>query len=353
MINKKERILNEWINLREARAKREILHSWPVSVNLPVGSRCNLECTFCKRERNKSASNFKDLSFKAFLKYPEPLKFASLVAVYSWGEPFLNPHYDRFLEYIKTNFKGITIQISTNIILLNQRWIERLISFPDLEINISLNAATRKTYLLLTKRDKFIDVIKNIGSLVKAHKVIKNNLRISLSYVMTKQNIEEFPMFINLASELGVATVIPLPLMLLEKKLLAYSLDGMQEKAKQIISEAKNIAKKKKINISSCVLKAVNYERDNILDKCIEPWRSFKVNLEGDVKVCCHSSAIAGNIFKQSVKKIWNGEVFRFYRRRVNSSSPPSNCALCPVKNPFRFSTDIHKQEFIFPKINY
>ena len=344
MVTKKKRLLNKLINLKEAKAQKEILCSWPVNVNLPINSKCNLDCIFCKPSRDKATSNVKELSFESLLRYISPIKYASNVSVYSWGEPLLHASYYKFLQFLDNHYPGLTIHISTNSILLTQKWIKRLMLLNNsIEINISLNAATRKTYLLLSKKDKFNKVTKNMRLLANERKKNKSDLSVSLSYVMMKQNINEFPMFITLAYEFGVDTVVPLPLIVSEKKLKKFSLDDMQGKTKDIILEAKQIAKERNVNISSGVLKAIDCSGGRWLNRCVEPWRSFKVNLNGDVMICCFSSSVAGNIFKQSVENIWNGEVYRTYRKRVNSNSPPLGCRICPVKNPLRFSVDIKR----------
>ena len=338
-----ERRLNYWLNQKETQSRKELLCSWPVNVNLPINSKCNLGCIFCKPTRDKADPSVKEPSFESLLKYVSPIKYASNVSVYSWGEPLLHASYYKFLQFLDNHYPGLTIHISTNSILLTQKWIKRLMSLNNsIEINISLNAATRKTYLLLSKKDKFNKVTKNMRLLANERKKNKSDLSVSLSYVMMKQNINEFPMFIALAYEFGIDTVVPLPLLVSEKKLKKFSLDNMQGKTKGIILEAKQIAKERNVNISSGVLKAIDCRNGRKLDRCVEPWRSFKVNLNGDVKICCFSSSVAGNIFRQSIKDIWNGEVYRFYRARTNSSRASMDCLNCPVKNPNRLSIKMY-----------
>jgi MoaA/NifB/PqqE/SkfB family radical SAM enzyme len=39
-----------------------------------------------------------------------------------------------------------------------------------------------------------------------------------------------------------------------------------------------------------------------------------------------------GNLLEQSLEEIWNGEVYRTYRRTINTFRPPAACLWCPVK---------------------
>jgi len=67
--------------------------------------------------------------------------------------------------------------------------------------------------------------------------------------VLIKQNIEELPEFINLASELNIDNVVLLPLVLAKKNFSAYSLDNMKKRAREIILKAQKIANKKEMKI--------------------------------------------------------------------------------------------------------
>jgi hypothetical protein len=39
-----------------------------------------------------------------------------------------------------------------------------------------------------------------------------------------------------------------------------------------------------------------------------------------------------GNLLEQTFDEIWNGEVYRAYRRTINTFRPPQACLSCPVK---------------------
>ena len=65
--------------------------------------------------------------------------------------------------------------------------------------------------------------------------------------------------------------------------------------------------------------------------KCLEPWQRLHIEANGDVHVCPspRNQEVAGNIKKEKVSKIWNGEVYQKFRRRVNSNNPPEVCKRC------------------------
>jgi MoaA/NifB/PqqE/SkfB family radical SAM enzyme len=88
------------LNAQERFERKLTLESFPPSVMLPTGQRCNLTCEMCIDRSDPEI--FSDLSFEDFLKFTPALDFASSIAIYGWGEPFINPDYDKILDYIVT-----------------------------------------------------------------------------------------------------------------------------------------------------------------------------------------------------------------------------------------------------------
>ena len=71
---------------------------------------------------------------------------------------------------------------------------------------------------------------------------------------------------------------------------------------------------------------------------CYDPWESINVEPNGDVYPCSVSSQVMGNINKQSIEEIWNGERYQDFRARVNIGGPKQNedcrnCINCHLHN--------------------
>lgn len=330
-----DRELNRKLNKEEQDASLEVLESWPVSVIIPTGSRCNLQCVFCTNRDKKASSHYKDLSYKEFLKYSEPLRFASSVGLYGWGEPLVNPEYAQMFEYVKDSFPGIEIHISSNGVLLSHEWAKRLVTYDHSAINISLNAATPETFFLLTKSTDFAQITKNIKALGEAKESMnKESPLVSLSFLLLRQNIHELPSFIQLTADLGVECVLLLDLILLDDRHHEGRLAADDDTTKGLFLRAQEISKRRGVRLIS--FSKSSFFRQSTGTKCFDPWESFKVSMNGDVSFCCYSPAIAGSLSTQSVSEVWNGEVYRYYRTTVNTDTPPPECQVCPRKEQRR-----------------
>ena len=66
---------------------------------------------------------------------------------------------------------------------------------------------------------------------------------------------------------------------------------------------------------------------------CKHPWSHFEVNNpNGDVTMCCNNNTVLGNVNKNTVAEIWNGEGFQGVRKRMRDEGAYSMCPhTCPV----------------------
>lgn len=348
-MNRKIRYLNAKLNSFEKFLRQDLLKSFPVDIGLPAGDKCNLNCIFCTER--KSNSDYKNISFEEFLNFTEPLKFASFIQIQGWGEPLLNPDYEKIFDFVIEECGGARVSFSTNGILLNEKWIDKLTSNENIVISISLNASSKEGYHHLMGKDYFNKVIRNIKLLtkVKAEKGISSPF-IAASFVCMNQNIHELPEFINLVADLGIKCVILRELMILRREQEKYALDNYSDKTNKSLQLALKIAKKRNVFLNTSTFPVSYYLQGNHRERvysypdfypacttrcyseCFDPWTSFAVNNEGYVKACCYSDVIMGNIFEQSFSQIWNGEAYRYYRKNVNTSNPPQDCAHCVKK---------------------
>ncbi len=336
---------NNRLNEEERTLQKEILKSYPINIILPTGTRCNNRCIFCTDRSPKTASRYSDLSFDNFVRLCEPLEYAASVGLYGWGEPLFNPGYEKMFDYVVQNYPGIEISISTNGILMNGMWTEKFARCDNLSINISLNAAGAKTYKLLAQNDQFDKIVGNIKRITEFKK--KEN-RISplmiLSFVAIKENIAELPDFIRLAGKLGVDKVVVQDLILLDESLRSHTLTPYAELAKSFFLVALKSAREVGIHLLPFVpvyflpTDSESFQEDGKLDSrisaqtCLDPWIYFRVSSEGEIKTCCYSDQIMGNLYKESLTDIWNGEKYRYFRRKVNTPDLPEDCRKCPKK---------------------
>lgn len=368
LIRGKNRLLNQW----EQYYRKDELQSFPTVIQFPTGTQCNIKCRFCtERQGAKGVHDYRNLSIKDFNSimakegWREAFKGIQKVDLYGWGEPLCNPDYKNIFKYLADNFPGLEICICTNGILFNRKWSEKILSLDRSEVNFSVNAACKETYLELTGNGQFERVISNIRHLTGLReKSGKKSPYVSLSYVATTSNIRELPDFVDLAADLDVDSILVQDVMILNRETEKLSLMNQPDIASKMFKIAEEQARIRKIMISflsfeihhedyipSHTEKAyfcddspqvVSDKSDNapspyfVETDCFDPWERLMIRADGEVYPCCRYQDLPGtelgNVHEQSFQDIWNGKAYRFLRKKVNTDNPPLGCELCPRK---------------------
>jgi MoaA/NifB/PqqE/SkfB family radical SAM enzyme len=82
---------------------------------------------------------------------------------------------------------------------------------------------------------------------------------------------------------------------------------------------------------SSSPQNSVALQRTNGLI-CTEPWTTIFVKWNGEIRTCCASQAIFGNVSRRNIEAIWNNDEYMSYRYRLAHGNPPLECLNC-LKN--------------------
>jgi sulfatase maturation enzyme AslB (radical SAM superfamily) len=193
--------LNYFLNLWEYVNGETMLESYPWNIAIPISDLCNARCTFCNSWlKGTGVVSVDDLSV-----YEEPIKHARIITLQGHGEPLVNPNIDKILRKIS---EWTSYMCRTSIITNGSKLSEKLnlLLASRVEVfNISLNAASSEVHDIVMGLgfDAFDRIINDIKTLVNLRKQGRN-LDITLSLVLTKDNLHETVKFIELAHELEV-----------------------------------------------------------------------------------------------------------------------------------------------------
>ncbi len=335
-LGRERRIRNAWLNAYECAAQATVLRSLPVSVMLHTGSRCNFQCIFCTERIGGQHRDEADLSLERFLAHAAPLHRALRVSLYGWSEPLLNPEYPAIFDHVTENHPGIGLSIVTNGSLLNEDWARKLVSYHWTTLTVSVNATDASMHRMLSGSDRFEQVMENLRRVIGLRRAEgRCSPYLCLSFVALVQNIEQLPDFVDMAARLGIEAVVVQNLIVFRKEHEAYSLVHRQDCARRMYREARRRALKGGIALS--LFSPAPYffdEGDHVWPLfCRDPWESFWVRPNGDVCMCCFSRTVMGNLEKQSLEEIWNGERYQYFRRHVNTAYLPEECKECPLKS--------------------
>jgi MoaA/NifB/PqqE/SkfB family radical SAM enzyme len=179
----------------------------PSAVTFEITTRCNLACVMCvhgspagmshKRDAPKSMVDF-------VLSQLDSLKEVHPTGV---GEPMMAPGFWEIVDALSGR-TGPLLTFNTNGILLTKTNVARLAKAPIGRVNVSIDAADELTY----RRIRGSDMAKTINGLDRLVEMVRqmpkiNQIRVAISMVLMRENIEEAADFVRLAHEHGVRAV--------------------------------------------------------------------------------------------------------------------------------------------------
>jgi radical SAM protein with 4Fe4S-binding SPASM domain len=111
--------------------------------------------------------------------------------------------------------------------------------------------------------------------------------------------------------------------------LLKIKLSRTFERVKHIIIPHSSALKNSESGLSATTFQSSKMIR---VKDCRDPWDFMFINIHGDVRVCCVSHRIMGNVHDDDVMRIWNNKLYKEFRERILTSDPPEECHTCPMR---------------------
>jgi wyosine [tRNA(Phe)-imidazoG37] synthetase (radical SAM superfamily) len=199
------------LNLWECETGAIELKSYPTSVALPIADICNARCTFC----SSWLEGTKLLQPEQLKPYLEVLPYARIIGIQGHGEPLANPNIEEILEGISAVVDPrASGYIITNGVFL-ARHLDALLASRITTFNISLNSVTPETHdvVMGLGPDVLPGILDSIRRLIQVRDESRPELQITISMVLTADNIQEAARFVELGNELRVKTIYLRPLM--------------------------------------------------------------------------------------------------------------------------------------------
>jgi len=318
----------------------------PRSLYLETTSRCNSLCetcilTFGGREPQK------DLGWAEFRRVVDQFPVLERVLLHGIGEPLLNRELPRMIEHLKG--RGATVLFNSNAITLGPRLRSALIDTGLDELRVSLDATVAATYARIRGVDALDKVIANLEALADAkQRAGSDHPRVTLWFTALRDNIEEIPALVPLATRVAAAG-INLQRLVYNGLGLAteeQSLFGrVKEQEETLLSQVEMAAAEAGIafTASGAVAPEVSLtptHADRPWSACRRPFSLVYVTVHGNVLPCCiapfitqhYDGIVLGNLFEQSLEELWWGEPYLRFREAIQTAAPPEPCRGCGVK---------------------
>jgi molybdenum cofactor biosynthesis enzyme MoaA len=176
------------------------LESFPTRFSVPFVL-CNARCEFC----SAWLANAEPMPVGLIDGVKDALPYLSEIDLVGWGEPLIHPELDGILEKLRDYCDPrARISLTTNGVHL-KKWAPKLLEAGVSDISISIHAAHPQTHedLMGLSKGSFDRVVEGMEQ-IAAYRAEGRKVRLSMTFIVTQQNIGEIPEFIALGERLKV-----------------------------------------------------------------------------------------------------------------------------------------------------
>jgi len=287
---------------------------FPSQSTLYMTGRCNLKCSFCRRQQIDMTQTG-DMTLQVAKDIVTKFPFIQGYCLCGFGEVLLVKELIPIMKYLKKN--GKYIGLITNGVLLSQRLLEIMHCIPQY-INISVNAYDRESHENMSSTKTWDKVISGIKDCVK------NKIETHLSFVVSHYNWDKVPFYLKLTKELRAKAVL--------HNLLPHDFDTNKEFLKDALTydDIPMINKMKKdINADICIRWPILIG-EKIERNCQSPWNMLGFDASGNISTCMsieEPNSKNGNMYEHVV---WHND----YANRMRESITGEQLNMC--KHCFR-----------------
>jgi radical SAM protein with 4Fe4S-binding SPASM domain len=267
------------------------LNTLPLIAEVELTNVCNLKCGFCNRE-DVGKRGFGKMGYSDFIGLAGLLhKQLVHTRLFLHGESVLNPDLVRIVKFLNSHYREDNVKsigFATNGTLLDAQLFKQLLDAGLDNIEFSFEGTNKETYEALRVGAKFDVVKQNIRDACQINYESGCPVNIGINIINCKQTTQDIEHF---------------------KK------------------EWQGTPGLNRVDVGDLVdwagtLNVDAYKIDNkepeYLPVCSAPWFTCTIHWNGNIVPCCSwLSEPMGNIFKDSLKDIWNGKGFTELRKTM------------------------------------
>ncbi len=322
-----------------------LLAPLPTHIEIEITTCCNLKCAVCEQRywHEKPRSVTFD-EFKRIVNEFPKLKWVGLAGI---GSNFVHPLFMDFLEYLKK--KHIYVEFTDHFNNVEEDEMKKIIDIGVDRIIISMDAFKKETYESIKIGANYDQVVANIRKFIELKKKTCSPLpEIFFRYILTKQNIEEAPLFLDFIASLGKITDLGDGSLVEFIGLLNFKEISDDYYLDKIPQEIADILKQKSEQSNIPITFSHQHPQSRRPRFACAAWVEPFIFATGDVISCCATNEANqrdfqraqsfGNIFEKPMKEIWHSPKYRDFRKnvpRINGKVYPicQNCRITQM-NP-------------------
>jgi len=302
------------------------------SLQVEVSSICNLSCAQCfnKLPGHISAIMVPDLWNAKIKPYLGQLENVYLVGI---GEPLMSPHFLTFMRDVV--IAGAKAHTTTNLQLMTPDLAEAMVEGGLHSLSFSCDATDGYSVI---RRGGTLETLESALQFLTGAKAWHNSTLplLCLNFGASVRNITELPDVMRLADHYHISSVIAYHNIIYREADRQESLYYHQELSDQMFKRAAQFCQEKGILFMSPGLFSRPLVPTVKSPYCTYPFNHLYVYADGRVGACCMDfvdSVILGDLRRETMAEIWNGEKIQAMRRML-CGEPSYNCRYCasPMK---------------------
>jgi radical SAM protein with 4Fe4S-binding SPASM domain len=307
-------------------ARNPKVRHYPHTLVVCPGVVCNLRCPLCptgQGAQGRSHGMMEMACFRKVLDECGPYLFA--LELYSWGEPFLNPHLFDMVRYAK-GF-NIEVRISTTLNRFDEHICREIVAAGIDSLTVSLYGASQESVGKYHIGMDFSATLANLEALVKRKKALgRSKPAIRWLFLPTAYNTHEIEEALSISRGLGIDEFFAFPRFRCDMgKELLMSPGEQYDNVSSWLPEQDDLS----------FYSRKDRRRKFAPESCKWLWTRSAINWNGSVSPCdavWEERFDFGNIFDGSFFEIWNGPAYHAARRLTlmrGEEQPDSICAIC------------------------
>jgi radical SAM protein with 4Fe4S-binding SPASM domain len=251
------------------------------------------------------------------------------------GEPLAHPRFFDMVAYAAA--RGVEVVSTTSLLTISEARIEECVASGLRRIDVAPGAADPSDCDYLRPGSKLRRALRNAQRLAEAkkrHAAKHPEIRIVL--MLLRRNLGELAELVRLAAGQGADSVVFQHLwhdVVAPRRFVEAESLLKEDPNKLDFGEARALADELGIVLS--LPRARRADGRGFPARCDRPWRGIHVGASGEALPCAMLKTPQrlnlGNMRRDGVVRVWNGDAYREFRERLASDDPPDICRGCAV----------------------
>lgn len=333
-----------WSNIKSgfrALAKPPLIRDSFSHIQLEPTNYCNYNCAMCLHKQ--VITRPRHLNPDQLARIIEMMR-PRYVTFSGYGEPLLNSEFFNMVRMLGRRGAGVNTTTNGS---LTSRFVDDILGSGLDNFSTSLDAAQPDTYEAIRRKSNFDKVVSDFKSLA-GEKRGRALPELRISFVIQERNVREMESFVHLARDTGADSILFQPYIELSPdagqetpaaphaKTLFSMLQRARETADRFNLRTNLPFLIKRFDYLFTPAHAAGYD-PRVIRRCIKPWFSAYISVEGEVRPCCLFSPYTlntGSVFDRHALDVLNSEYMVVFRRRLKRGEAPSRvCETCRPNN--------------------